>query len=198
MGTLVCKVELDKTSGITVTVENADGKITQTVTMDGTTLTIKVQGESDTSTITQKADSIAIKCKTFTLDAETITCTSEKATKHESKDTFDIKSTKDMTMKSQAKIDMAATQDMALSGMNVNVSAQQALSGKGPTGVTLQASGGELKGEGLTLSLKGTTGAKLEGLKVDIKADTMLNAEGTMTTLKGQMTNVQGSLVKLG
>lgn len=199
MGTLVCKVELDKQKGITVTVENADGKITQTVTMDGTTLTIKVQGESDTSTITQKADSIAIKCKTFTLDAETITCKSEKATLHQSSDTFDIKSTKDLTIQSQAKIVEKATQDMALSGMNVEVKASQALTAKGPTGVTIQAAGGEAKVQGLSLALKGDTGAKLEGLKVDVKADTMLNAEGgAMATLKGQLTNVSGSLVKLG
>lgn len=199
MGTLVCKVELDKVKGITVTVQNDDDKITQTVTMDGTTLTIKVAGQSDTSTWTQKADSIAIKCKTFTLDAETITCTSDKATKHESKDIFSVHSAKDMTLKTDAKFDAEATQDMSLKGMNVAIEAKQAITEKGPTGVSLQASGGEAKLAGLTLALKGDTGAKLEGLKVDIKADTILQAEGGATaTLKGAMANVQGSLVKLG
>ena len=200
MGTLVCKVELDKQKGITVTVDNEDGKITQTVTMDGTTLTIKVKGEQDTSTWTQKADSIAIKCKTFTLDAETITCTSDKATKHESKDIFSVKSAKDMTLKTDAKLTAEATQDMSHAGMNVKIEAKQAVSIKGPTGVKIEAPGGEAKMEGLTLALKGNTGAKLEGLKVDVKADTMLNAEGgAMATLKGGgMTNVTGSLVKIG
>lgn len=200
MGTLVCKVELDKVKGITVTVDNEDGKITQTVTMDGTTLEIKVKGESETSTWTQKADSIAIKCKTFTLDAETITCTSEKATKHESKDTFTVKSTKDMSLSTDAKFSADAKQDMSHAGMNVSVEAKQKVTVKGPMGVALTASGGEAKMEGLTLALKGTTGAKLEGLKVDVKADTMLNAEGgAMATLKGGgMAKVEGALVKLG
>jgi hypothetical protein len=200
MGTLVCKVELDKVKGITVTVDNEDGKITQTVTMDGTTLEIKVKGESDTSTWTQKADSIAIKCKTFTLDAETITCTSEKATKHESKDIFSVKSAKDMTLTTDAKFAAKSTDDMSHKGKNVSVEAQMKVTVKGPTGVALSASGGEAKMEGLTLALKGTTGAKMEGLKVDVKADTTLTAEGgAMATLKGGgMAKVEGSLVKLG
>jgi hypothetical protein len=200
MGTLVCKVELDKVKGITVTVDNEDGKITQTVTMDGTTLTIKVKGDKETSTWTQKQDSIAIKCKTFTLDAETITCTSEKATKHESKDIFSVKSAKDMTLKTDAKFSAEATQDMSHAGQNVKIEAKMAVAVKGPTGVKLEASGGEAKMEGLTLALKGNTGAKLEGLKVDVKADTMLNAEGSaMATLKGGgMAKVEGGLIKLG
>jgi hypothetical protein len=199
MGSLDCKIELDKQKGITVTVVNSDGKITQTVTMDGTTLTIQVQGQNDTSSWTQKQDSIAIKCKTFTLDAETITCKSTKATDHESQDAFTVKSTKDMTWQSQAKIVGTATSDMNLSGQNVAIAANQALSGKGPTGVTIEASGGDAQLHGMTVTLKGDTGAKLQGLTVDIKADTQLNAEGTaMATLKGQMASLSGSLVKIG
>lgn len=80
MGKLVCTVEMSKESGITVKVEDADAGITQTITMDGTSLTLKVAGSAGTSTITQTADKIAIKCKDFTLDAEnTITCTSQQA-----------------------------------------------------------------------------------------------------------------------
>lgn len=199
MGTLVCKIELDKNQGITVTVDNADGKITQTITMDGTTLTIRVKGESQTSTITQKAESIAIKCQAFTLEAETITCKSTKATVHESQDTFTIKSTKDMTLESSAKISATASSDMNLSGKNIVISATQALTGKGGSGVTIQSSGGEVKAQGMTLTLKGDTAAKLQGLTVDVKADTTMTAEGGATaTLKGAITSVQGNLVKLG
>ncbi|MEY3211726.1 MAG: hypothetical protein RIT28_2207, partial [Pseudomonadota bacterium] len=48
---LVCEVKLSKTEGMVITITNADDKITQTITADGTTLTLKVAGSSDTSTI---------------------------------------------------------------------------------------------------------------------------------------------------
>ena len=69
MGTLVCTVELDKEKGVTVKVENADDQITQTVVMDGTSITITVKGSEETSTYVQKQDSVIITCKDFTVDA---------------------------------------------------------------------------------------------------------------------------------
>src|SRR5581483_6512448 len=102
MGKLICTVELDKTAGVTVTVENKDDGITQTFHCDGTQIQTIVKGNDATSTITQKQDSIKIECKAFEVDAETITCKSTKATSHHSDDTFDISSAKDLTQKSDA------------------------------------------------------------------------------------------------
>lgn len=199
MGTLICKVELDKQKGITVTVDNADGKITQTVHMDGTAITIKVQGQSDTSTITQKADSIHIKVKEYLLEAETITQKSTKATLHQSQDTFTQKSSKAMTVETQDKLDVKATQDCSVSAMNIAMKGNQKISGTAPMGISFEASGGEAKVMGLKLALQATTTAELKGLKTDVKADTMVNVEGSaMATLKGQLAQVSGSLIKLG
>src|SRR5689334_18530626 len=112
MAKLVCTVELSKETGISVKVENADAGITQTLTMDGTTMILKVAGKEDTSTITQKADSIAIKCKDFSIEADnTITCTSKKATKHQSDDAMTLQSTKDLTLSSSAKLVQSADSD---------------------------------------------------------------------------------------
>ena len=199
MGTLVCKVELDKAKGITITVDNEDGKITQTVTMDGTTLTIKVKGDQQTSTYEQKQDSIKIKVKEYLLEAETITCKSSKASLHESKDTWTQKSSKAMTIETQDKLDVKATMDASIKAMNIAMEANQKLSGKAPMGISLEASGGEAKVAALKLALQATTTAELKGLKTDVKADTMVNVEGSaMATLKGQLAQVSGSLVKLG
>src|SRR5262245_54904096 len=119
MAKLVCTVELSKEAGITITVENADAGITQTLTMDGTTMTLKVAGKDDTSTITKKADRIAIKCKDCSIEADnTITCTSKKATKHTSDDAVTIQSTKDMTLTSSAKLVQSADSDLTLAGAN--------------------------------------------------------------------------------
>ncbi len=86
MGTLVCKIELDKVKGATVTIENADGKITQTVTMDGTTLTMKVAGQQSTSTYVQQQDTVHITVDNFILEAKTIKVTSSKESTWKSDD----------------------------------------------------------------------------------------------------------------
>lgn len=198
MATLVCRVELSKEKGITVTVENADGKITQTLHMDGTAITTEVKGESETSTITQKADSIAIKCKTYTLDAETITCKSSKDSVYESQAKYTAKSTQDMTLSSQANLAQEATRDVSIKGLNLTLEAQSAWKASGLT-AELKAKGGAAKVEGVQLALAGQAQAELKGAMVSVKADGMLTAEASgVATLKGSITNVSGNLVKLG
>ena len=191
MGKLVCTVELSKTNGITVKVVNADASITQTVTMDGTTLTLKVAGSSNTSTFTQTADKIAIKCKDFTLDADdTITCTSGKATKHVSSDALTLQSTKDMTFTSSAKLVQSATSDLTLAGANVKATAQSAASMQG---LTASISADQ------SLTLKGTAQAQLSGAQVTVKADAQLDAESSgIATLGGSLTTIKGSLINAG
>ncbi len=155
MGTLICKVELDKVKGITVTVDNEDGKITQTVTMDGTTLTIKVKGDKETSTYEQKQDSIKIKVKEYLLEAETITCKSTKATLHDSKDTFTQTSSKAMKIETQDKLDIKATMDASFKAQNINIEAQMKLGVKAPMGISMETSGGEFKVSALKLAVHG-------------------------------------------
>ncbi|NTX03929.1 hypothetical protein HUA74_14740 [Myxococcus sp. CA051A] len=200
MGTLVCTIELDKQKGITVTVDNADGQILQTVTMDGTSITLKVAGQTDTSTVVQKADSIVVTVKDFKVDAETITLLSSKTSDWKSQDTLTVESTKDMTFTSQAKLTQSAMQDASLSSSaKINVEATQALAMKGMT-ASMQATGGEAKVDGLTLKLSGTTEASMSGLNVKVSGQAALDLEAQgMANLKASgVTSVSGALVKLG
>lgn len=194
MGTLVCTLEMSKESGVTITVTNADDSITQTVTMDGTTLQLKVAGSEETSTYTQTSDAIKIECKDFTLTAKnSITCTAnEGKILHQAKqDTFTIKSdAKDMTLESGAKITGKATADMALSGANIKAEAQ--------TGVTVKG-GAKVEVSGPQLSLKGTAKAEMAAPQVTVKADAQLSAESSgMATLGGSLTTIKGSLINAG
>lgn len=200
MGTLVCTIELDKQKGITVTVDNAEGQIVQTVTMDGTSITLKVAGQTDTSTIVQKADSIVVTVKDFKVDAETITLLSSKTSDWKSQDTLTVESTKDMTFTSSAKLTQSATQDASLSSTaKINVEATQALAMKGMT-ASMQATGGEAKVDGLTLKLSGATDASMSGLNVKVSGQAALDLEAQgMANLKASgITSVSGALVKLG
>ena len=184
MAKLVCTLEMSKERGVTITVANADGKITQTLTMDGTTVTLVVKGESEESSWTQKAESIAISCKDFSLVASnSISCKAAKTATYASTDG-------DTTITSGAKIVQEATGDVEVSGSNIKVAAQTAASMKG---TTVEVAGTQ------SLALKGTVEAKLEGAKVAVKAQGQLALESSgMATLKGSMTTIGGSLIKAG
>jgi hypothetical protein len=200
MGKLVCTVEMDKEKGVTVKVENADDSITQTVVMDGTSITITVKGSEETSTIVQKQDSVTVTCKDFTVDATgTLTLKSAKASNWTSQDVLKLESTKDMTFTSSAKLTQSATQDAKLSSnAKVAIEAATNLDMKGLQ-TSLVGSGGETKIEGLTLKMSGQTQAELASAMVKVAAQGKLGLESSgMAELKGAMTTVSGSLVKLG
>ena len=197
--TLICRVELNKAKGITLTVENEKGEVTQTVEMDGTVIrtTCKGTSEEETSVITQKTDGIDITCKAFQVTAETVTIKSSKDTLVESEQKIDVKSTKAMTLTSSDKLEATASTDLNLSGNNVSAAA---------------TSKAELKG--MNTDVNATQGLKLSGgtselsgqMKIDIKgapivkvaSSGVLDLEGQATTLKGSITTVQGSVLKLG
>lgn len=200
MGKLVCTVELDKEKGVTVKVENADDQITQTVVMDGTSITITVKGSEETSTYVQKQDSVTITCKDFTVDATgTLTLKSAKASSWASQDTLSVESTKDMTFTSSAKLTQSATSDAKLSSSaNIAVEATSKLDMKGME-TSLVASAGDNKLEGINLKMAGKAQAELAAPMVKVAAKAKLGLESSgMADLKGSITSVGGTLVKLG
>lgn len=212
---LVCSVEFNKTKGVTVRVFDAAGKKTQTVVIDHESMVLTVDGGQkkstitqkedsiisevkgeETSTVTQKHDSVTVKCKTFTVDAETVEVKSSKDTTHDSKGKYTVTSTKDMSVTSSAKADFKATGNMTLEG--------QKFDAKGTSGATLKGLTVEVKGD-TKCTVKSDTAVEVKGLKVDVKADGQLTLEGpitnvgqSMTTVKGQMVKVEGTLVKIG
>jgi len=187
MAKLVCILEMSKERGVTITVENAEGKIVQTITMNGTSLVMKVKDENNKdegTSLTQTAEKVTISCKDFEVIARnSITCTATKTATHESKDG-------DTTIKSGAKLVQQATGDVKVSGANVAIAADSAATLKG---TTVEASGTQ------SLKLKGTAQAALEGAQVSVKADAQLSLESSgMAALKGKMMTIGGSLIKAG
>lgn len=191
---LVCTVELDKAGGITVTVDNADGKVKQTITMDGAKIEIKVAGDSATSTITQTDQKIAIACKQLEIDAEeTIQVKSGKASSWTSSDAYSVKSAKDATITSDANATVSAQQKVTVEGQT-----EAGVSGGGQNKLTLASAGATLATPS-KLTLEGKAQVAAKGAMVEVKADgTLLVESSGMTTVKGAMTNVQGNLVSLG
>jgi len=196
MTTLACSIELNKQNGITITVTNTDASITQTVVMNGTSIETTCQGQENTSKITQLQDSITITCKDFSLQAETITCKSTKDTLHQSDQKVDIQSTQDMTLNSSANFTAQATSDAAVKGQNLTASATSEAK---VSGMTLSLSATQ-KAEmsGAQLSLSGSANAEMSGAMTKVSASGTMDVEGQLTTVKGSITNIQGSLISLG
>jgi hypothetical protein len=168
--------------------------------MDGTSITITVKGSEETSTYVQKQDSVTITCKDFTVDATgTLTLKSAKASSWASQDILKVESTKDMTFTSSAKLTQSATQDAALSSnAKVAIEAATNLDLKGMQ-TSFTASGGDNKIEGVNLKMAGKAQAELAAPMIKVAAQAKLGLESSgMADLKGSMTTVGGSLVKLG
>lgn len=172
MGNLVCRVELDKSKGIILTVENSADNIIQTITLDGKQIETVVKGGS-TSKITQTEDSVDIDCKSFTLNAETIKCVSSQATEQESG--------QDFTVTSRGNLNLSAQSDARLKGTNVTTDAVSAA-----------------KVNGMTLELSGTTGAEMKSVSVKVDAQGMLDLKaGGIVKIEGATVNVK-NMVMLG
>jgi hypothetical protein len=199
MAKLVCTIDLDKEKGLIVTVEDPEGKFTQTVKLDGKAITLEVKSNSDTSILVQKPDSISLTCKALSVNADTITLQSKKESAWTSEKTLMLQSTEDMTLTSSAKLTQKATQDALLSSStNLQMKATQKLALEGMEG-QLSATGGPLKLEGVKLEMKGKSQAELAAPLIKVAAQGKLGLESSgVAELKGSMTSVSGSLVKLG
>ena len=197
---LVCTIELSKTAGVTITVENADDKINQTVVMNGTSIVTTVKGNDATSKITQLQDQVKIEVKDFILEAETITCTSTKATSHKSEDVFAVESTKDMTLKSAAKLTEEAAEDVSIesTGGKVSLEASSDLTAKGGAKATLEAGTDATLKAGTKAAIKGGSGFEVKGPSGKVAADATLDVEGAVLNLKGDMESLKGSMIKIG
>jgi hypothetical protein len=194
--TFNCKIELNKDKGVTITVVNTTGQITQTVVMDGTSMILTCKGATDTSVVTQKTDSIDIKCKTFTLTAETVTVKSTKDSVYKSDEKMTVQSTKDLLFKSDAAVTGTAGTDFKASGKTFAAKGDQTAEMAGASATVKADNAAAL--QGATVEVSGKTSADVKSLAVKVAATGTLDLEGKMSTLKGQMCNVTGNLIKLG
>jgi hypothetical protein len=215
--TLNCYIDLDKESGLTLTVKDLLGTVTQTVEMNGTkiiitvkgltststitqsedTLELKLAGPAQNSTVTQKADSVVVKCSNFEVDADAITLKSMADTSVSATQNLKLSSTQNMELSSTQKLTASSVQDMSLSATQ---------------GLSMSATGdAQLTGQNVSVSglvkasLAGNTEVAISGLKVAVKGDTQVdvtapitNLGETMTSVKGQLVKIEGALIKLG
>jgi hypothetical protein len=193
---LICRIELSKTKGVTVTVEDAQANASQTIVLDGKSLVLTCKGADGTSTFTQKSDSIEMKCKSFTVDAESVTVKSSRDSSYESSAKLSLSSKSDLSIASDANLGAAARQDLKLSGMSVAGEGQQKASLKAAEIAVVADAKAQLKGS--SVEVGADLALDLKGTLLKVASSGTLGLEGEATTVKGQMVNVQGPMIKLG
>lgn len=214
-----CKIELDQQNGVTIIIQDAilKDQIEKKITLADDALTLSVKNLINSTTVTQKKDSIETKvtgplgittilqdgsdvtvtCKTFTVNADTINL----------KATLDgnITTGTTCTIKSTTATDIEATTGMTLKSVTaMSLDSKESVSIKALTNLDMEGLQTTVKGTtSLTAQSSGTT--NLQGLTVSVKGDTQTTVEApvtqvgqNMTTIKGQLIEVSGALVKIG
>lgn len=197
MAKLKCEIELDKAGGITITVEDPQGRRTQMVHLDGVKITLKVKGQGGTSTVVQEEDKVRVEAKEFEVDAQKITLRAKTSVLIDSKSTVTVKSLKNMTLDAKGNLTAKALKTVKIDGMSVVA--------KGKTKAEVSAMQVNIKGKAKAtlaapmVDVNAKAVAKLQGAIVQTKAKAILTAQSNgITNVKGSLTNIQGMLVKLG
>jgi phage baseplate assembly protein gpV len=129
MATLKCTIVLNKTQGLTLKVEDATAGATQTIQLLKDAIITTVSAGGVTSVVTQKADSVAVKCKKFSVDADEIICQSKMGSTFTASTDLKISGTKTVS------IDGLSTK---VSGTSVDIIAQGALNAEATGPATLK------------------------------------------------------------
>ncbi len=206
--TLVCSIELSKTAGVTVLVKKGD-QVTQTITMDGTTVTIAVEhgdkkttitqdaegielnvkGPADTSTVVQKADKVEITCRSFKVTAESVEISSSADTKHSAEGAYSVTSGADLSLSSRAALGTSSVGATTLSALG-------AFEASALGDATLR--GQKALVEGLIgTTVQGVASLDLKALQIVAAAGAKFEAAGPMTTIGKNLTTVSGQLVRV-
>jgi hypothetical protein len=214
-----CKIELSKTDGIAISIRDlsqpdqiykqvllqGDSLIIKTnkaqtsavITQTETSLTTEVTNAQGSTKIEQGPEAVTVTCKTFTVDAESITLKSKQDTTCSATGAWSVTSTKNFSVETQADCQLKSTASMTLDATaTATIKSAAALKLQAPsiggtadTSLDLQSSGA-LNLKAGAVSVKGDMRASLDSPSTTVGS--------TMTTIQGQIVSISGSLVKLG
>jgi len=129
MSALKCTITMDKTQGVVIEVVDADAQAKQTISLLKDSIVLTVVGTAATSVVTQKADSVSIKCKSFSVEADEVSCKSQMASTFAANTDMKISGTKSVSVDGM---------NAKLSGTTVSVTAQGTLNAEATGPATLK------------------------------------------------------------
>ncbi len=222
--TLVCSIELSKTDGITVTVDNAAGSILQTIVINGTNIVTTVAGEENTTTLTQTVDSFVMNVKdgsTITQSGRDITFDCTNWTVNATK--VSVNSTGHTTLVADADLALKSAGSMALSASSgnssgksddaadspgdptVSLSSDKAMSLRSQDKWTASASLDAKLSSSTKTAISGSTEASLssdtkvavDALQVEVSGSAQATFSGAITKVGQDITTISGSVVSV-
>ena len=215
--TLVCRVELQKSGGVTLTVDNGRAGIVQTIKMNGTTIettnqsgegtsiviqttdsiTTEVKG-AKTSTVTQDQHAVKVHAQTFEVEAESIKMTSAKNIEHSAQGRYVVSSAEDMSFGTKSKYALTCDGPMthkSLANVTMQATSNIKVAGRNITvagsGSTVVEGGSQAKVLGSKVAMLGTAQAELAAPQTTVGKD--------LTTIKGTpVVKLDAPMIKLG
>lgn len=214
-----CKIELSKTDGIAISIRDLSqpdqiykqvllqgdsliiktnkAQTSATITQTETSLTTEVKDAQGSTKIEQGPQAVTVTCKTFTVDAESITLKSKEDTTCTATGAWSVTSTKNFTLETKADCELKSGAAMTLDATSTaTIKSAAALKMQAPSiggtadsSLDLQSSGA-LNLKAGAVSVKGDMRASLDSPSTTVGS--------TMTTIQGQIVSISGSLVKLG
>jgi hypothetical protein len=151
MSTKPSRIELDKEAGITIQLIN--GGITQTITIDGTSVTIEVKGPMGRSTYVQDQNQVRIDCDNFMVRSKTIMCSASMSAM--------IESGPSVLELSPANASLTAPEVSLNAEAAVNIEAGAACTVTAGAGATVTA-GAAVAITGATVAITGATSTEME------------------------------------
>lgn len=216
--TLTCSIELSKSAGVTLTVTDEGGGITQTLVMNGTAICATVKGAEGSTTITlgegdiqlevagpqarstvrQIQDRVVIRCRSLEVEADEIQMKSSGDTRHQVGGALTVKSEGDMALTTSGRCSVSSTGDM-------NLDTQAALTATAARDAKLSASNAAIEAA-TRLSAGGGSSVAISAPTIDVSATMALDLSAALATLSGEasatvsgkLVNVEGDLIKLG
>lgn len=214
-----CRIELSKTEGITISILDLSQptEVYRQVIFEGESLTLKTKDEQSSTTVThtkqkittevrgaqgstkieQDPENVTVTCKSFRVNAENIALASSKDTKAIAKGSMALQSTGDFSAETKANCELTSK-----ARMTIDATSQCAVRSK--TQLSLEAPKVDISADA-SLEAKASGALNLRGGAVSVKGDMRAELDSpnttvgsTMTTVKGQIVSVTGSLVKLG
>jgi hypothetical protein len=151
MSTKPSRIELDKEAGITIQLIN--GAITQTITIDGTSVTIEVKGPLGRSTYVQDQNNVRINCDNFMVQSKTIMCSASMSAI--------VESGASVLELSPANASLTATEASVNAEAAVNIEAGAACTVTAGAAAVVTA-GAAVEIDGATVSITGLTSTEME------------------------------------
>lgn len=174
-----CFIELDQQGGITLTSQDKEKSILQTIRLETGKVQIICQNEENKTSILQEPQQITIDCKNFFVNSEHIKVTAKEDSQYQIGKKFLVESGENIGFKAKKEISSESSTMQVVGENSLNLKSNSVII-NGSKDVKI--SGNQ---------------SSLQGAKIDITSSGITDISCKLINIKGKMTNIEGSIIKM-